>query len=194
MTAQPQVVPPPTTAPVLPPPPRSRRARREERRRLRRQDRLAARLAELSRLDLLLADAGSLIGQGWVQHAWFRYRDDAGEPRVATVFDLGRMSGRPVIGACLVGGLVQAGGGPAAARSQLVTHAVELTWHTLHEPASRAVRWTPSPLLHAAHVRDLTRWNDSFGRTSYDVTGLLEAATTTVRAEVARAREEQAAL
>lgn len=194
MNPQAPVVPAPTIAPAVPTRPRSRRARREERRRLDRHDRLAARLAELARLDVLLSDAGSLVGHGWVQHAWFRYRDDAGQARVATVFDLGRMAGHPVIGACLVGGLVQAGGGPAAARSQVVAHALELTWHTLHEPAARAVRWTPSPLVHTAHVRDLTRWNDTRGRTSYDVTGLLQAARSTVRGEVARVRAEQAVL
>ena len=140
---------------------------------------------------MLLAEAGTLLGQGWVQHAWFRYRDDAGEARVATAYDLGRMAGHPVVGACLVGGLVQAGGGPAAARSQLVSHAIELTWHALHEPAERPVRWTPSPLVHAAHVRDLTRWNDTRGRTSHEVAGLLRSASSTARVEVARVREAQ---
>lgn len=193
MTLPATVLSAPTTAPVLPPR-RSRRASREERHRLARHDLLAARLAELARLDVLVADAGSLIGHGWVQNAWFRYRDDAGRAQLATVYDLGRMAGQPVIGACLVGGIVQAGGGPAAARSQLVARALELTWHTLHEPADRAVHWTPSPLVHAAHVRDLTRWNDSRGRTSSDVTGLLQATTATALLEVGRARAEQAAL
>lgn len=170
-----------------------RTRRRGERRRLARHDVLSARLAELARIEELLVSAHAIVGEGWVQHAWFRYRDSEDRVRLATVHDLGRMAGRPVVGACLVGAEVQAGGGPHAATSQLVARSLDLTWHTLRDAAG-AVEWCPAPPVRQARVRDLTRWNDAPGREAGQVTALLQATTRTARLESGRVREERLAL
>lgn len=170
-----------------------RTRRRHERRRLARHDRLSARLAELARIEELLVSAEAIVGEGWVQHAWFRYRDTEDRVRLATVHDLGRMAGRPVVGACLVGAVVQAGGGPHAATSQLVARSLDLTWHTWRDDAG-VVEWCPSPPVRQARVRDLTRWNDAPGRTAGQVTALLEASAHRAMVESGRVREERLAL
>jgi hypothetical protein len=171
-----------------------RRTSRDERRRLARQDVLSARLAELSRIGELLVRAEAIVGEGWVQHAWFRYRDEAGRARLATAHDLHRMADRPVIGACLVGAVVQAGGGPEAAGSQLVARTLDLAWHALREAPGRPVEWCPSPPVRQARVRDLTRWNDARGRRVGQVAGLLEATSGAALVESGRARQERARL
>jgi hypothetical protein len=148
---------------------------RRERRRLARQDRSAARLAELHHIELLLTQAAAVVSSGWVQHGWFAVTDESGAARVLTAHDLHALEGRPVTGACLVGAVVHAAGGPASVHSQLVQRALDLTWHTLHEDARRPVHWCPAPPVRAAHVRDLTRWNDHRSRTADEVTALLEA-------------------
>ena len=179
---------------LLPPRGRAeeRAGRRVERRRLARHDALAARLAELSRIGEVLAGAGTLVGEGWVQQAWFRYRDESGRTRLATAYDVDRISGQPVLGACLVGALVHAGGGPSAGRSQLVGRTLELTWHTLYDVVGE-VRWTPSPDVRAAHVRDLTRWNDAPCRRPEQVAALLHATTEGALVQAAGVRRERSA-
>jgi hypothetical protein len=162
-----------------------------ERRRLARQDLLGARLAELHRINELLDDAGEVVGQGWVQHAWFAYLDETGRTRLATATDLHLMSGRPVIGACLVGAVVEAGGGLPSVHTQLVNRALDLTWHSLREAPGTSVRWCPSPPERAVRVRDLTSWNDARGRTADDVAALLCATKGVALAEVGRVREER---
>ena len=170
-----------------------RTRRRDERRRLARHDVLSARLAELTRIEELLVAAQAIVGEDWVQHAWFRYQGNDGRTRTATAHDLGRMAGRPVVGACLVGAEVQAGGGVGSATSQLVARSLDLTWHTLRD-ASGAVEWCPSPPVRQARVRDLTRWNDTPGRQAGQVTALLAATARTASAEACRVREERFAL
>jgi hypothetical protein len=164
-------------------------AARVERRRLARQDRLAARLGELHRLGGLLADAVDVVERGWVQHAWFRYRDEVGRTRLATAYDLHLMAGRPVVGACLVGAVVEAGGGVPAAGSQIVSRALDLTWHVLREDPGRRVRWCPSPAERAVQVRDLTSWNDARDRRAGDVADLLLTTSGAARAELRRLRD-----
>jgi hypothetical protein len=41
------------------------------------------------------------------------------------------MVGHPVVGACLVGAIIHAGGGLPQLRTQVVQRAMDLTWHTL---------------------------------------------------------------
>jgi hypothetical protein len=162
---------------------------RRERRRLARQDRLAAHLAELHHIQLLLAEAATVVSNGWVQHGWFAVTDERGGARVVTAHDLRALESRPVTGACLVGAVVHAAGGPPSVHTQLVQRALDLTWHTLHEDTRRPVHWCPAPPVRAAHVRDLTRWNDHPARTADQVSALLEDAVRSagVQAEGVRA-------
>lgn len=141
-----------------------------------RQDAATARLAELHLIRVLLEEATTLVSARWVQHGWFTTTDDRGGHRLVTAHDLGRLAGRPVTGACLVGSVVAAGGGPPAVRSQLVQRALDLTWHALREEPLAPVRWCPAPAVRMAHVRELTRWNDHPARTAADVVDLLAAA------------------
>jgi hypothetical protein len=173
--------------PVLPP---LRRSERSDRRRLARVDVFSARLAELHRINELLDDAGQVVAHGWVQHAWFAYLDETGRTRLATATDLHLMSGRPVTGACLVGAVVEAGGGLPSVHTQLVNRTLDLTWHTLRGTPGTGVRWCPSPFERAVQVRDLTSWNDARGRTADDVGSLLGATTRVALAELGQVREQ----
>jgi hypothetical protein len=142
-------------------PGRPGRDARRELRRLRDRDRRSARLAELHGLRALVLLARDLIRAGWLQNAWAAYpAEDGGTRLVVSSRDLAPGLDEPV-GLCLVGALVSAGGGPAAAREQPVQRALDLTWHALHGDPAAPVRWCPSPNERAAHVRDLTRWNDA---------------------------------
>lgn len=154
---------------------RSRRQAREERRRLARQDVATARLAELHHIRALLRDAEVVVSAGWVQNAWFAVPGAYGGQVGVTAHDLHLVVDNPVSGACLVGGIVQAAGGPATVRTQLVQRTLDLTWHVLREDGRRPVRWCPPPDVRAAHVRDLTRWNDDPRRTAAAVTSLLRS-------------------
>lgn len=154
---------------------RGRLARRAERRRLERQDALSRRLAELWAIDALLGRAAEVVEAGWVQDAWFTVATPAGD-RAVTAYDMGMAVDRPVIGACLVGAVVQAGGGPAEVRSQLVQRTLDLAWHALREDPGRPVRWCPGPCVRTMHVLELTYWNDAPGRTQEEVVDLLQAA------------------
>lgn len=150
--------------------------RRFERRLLARQDAVSARLSELHGIRALVERAAVVVESGWVQHAWFSVVDRRGGTVDLTAYDIGRATHEPVSGVCLVGGIVHAAGGPAAVHTQLVQRTLDLTWHTLHEDAATPVRWCPAPPVRAAHVRDLTRWNDHPRRTAADVLGLLSRA------------------
>lgn len=174
-----------------------RRERRRLRRQLREQDRRSAKLAELYRIEALLAEAAHVVERGWMQHGWFAYRDPAGvrvvvtgcTPRIAR-----KVAPEQVIATCLVGAIVHAGGGPSEAGSQLVQRSIDLAWHASYRGASERIRWCPSPGERAGHVMDLVRWNDRQGRTSHDVTALLGRARDLARAEVERTRAGQYAV
>jgi hypothetical protein len=139
-------------------------------------DAVSARLAELQLIRGLLDEAAVVVSAGWVQRGWFTTSGTDGGTRVVTAHNLGDLVGRPVTGACLVGAVVAAGGGPSSVRSQLVQRTLDLTWHALREDAHAPVRWCPAPAVRMAHVRDLTRWNDHPARTAADVVGLLRSA------------------
>jgi hypothetical protein len=169
------------------PAPRGRTPRRELRR-LRDRDRRSARLAELHGLRALVLVARDLVRAGWLQGAWAAYPAEEGGTRlVVSSGDLAPSLDEPV-GLCLVGALVSAGGGPAAAREQPVQRALDLTWHALHRDQAAPVRWCPSPPERAAHVRELTRWNDAAGRTATDVMALLDCAEQHAAREIRRYR------
>jgi hypothetical protein len=171
----------------------SRRERRLERRRLKRQDALSGQLAELHAIRALLEEAAEVVRGGWVQHAWFTVAADGGG-RAVTAYDLRLAVERPVIGACLVGAVVHAAGGPATVRSQLVQRTLDVAWHTLREGPDRAVQWCPGPPIRMMRVLDLTRWNDAMERTQEEVVDLLVAARRTTDVQRARCRAEQGEL
>lgn len=151
------------------------RQRVADRRRLARLDRTAAQLAELHRVRTVLTDAAGVVAAGWIQHGWFSYRDQEGRQQLVDAYNLHRMAGEQPTGACLVGAIVQAGGGLPAAHSQPVHRALDLSWQVLLgvvEPAG----YCPAPALRLARVRELTAWNDRPHRRARDVTALLAAA------------------
>ena len=171
----------------------TRQERRAERRRLKQQDRLSARLAELHAMSALLGRAAAVVGAGWVQGAWFTVATSKGE-RPVTAYDLPVLTHRPVTGACLVGSVVEAAGGPSTVRSQLVQRSLDVVGHTLREDPSKPVQWCPGPRVRVLGVLELTHWNDAPGRTQAQVVGLLEASRRTVDLQRERVRAEQAAL
>ena len=183
-------VPPAADAPVQGRVPGRRgRTPRRELRRLRDRDRRSARLAELHGLRALVLVARDLVRAGWLQGAWAAYPAEEGGTRlVVSSRDLAPGLDEPV-GLCLVGALVSAGGGPAAARQQPVQRVLDLTWHALHGDPTAPVRWCPSPPERAAHVRELARWNDAAGRTAADVVALLDSADQHAAREIRRYRE-----
>ena len=167
---------------------RGRQLQRRERRRLAEQDRRLSHLAELHRIRAVLAEAVTLVSKGWVQHGWFSTADPSGQQRVVSAHTASAMSGQPVSGACLVGAIVHAGGGPDAVHTQLVQRTLDLTWHTLYEDPHEPVRWCPAPATRMAHVRDLTKWNDKPKRSLTQVTQLLHEAMATAEAQIALLR------
>ena len=168
-----------------------RRARRQQARRLQLRDEASARLAELDQIACMLNDAADLVRTGWLQHRWFAYIDDTGQIRTVNAFDAKRMAGHPVVEACLVGAIVQAGGGLSHLRKQVVQRAVDLTWHTLFRTPSELIHRTPAPLVRTRHVQDLTRWNDYPGRTSHDAEALLRRSATAARYEAAQLQPDR---
>lgn len=182
---------------LLAPPQRSirptRRERRAERRRLKRLDALSAQLADLQAIGELLGHAADVVSAGWVQGAWFTVATPGGR-RPVTAYDVRLAENLPVIDACLVGGIVQAAGGPSTVRSQVVQRSLVLTWHVLREQPERAVRWSPGPNLRMMTVLDLTHWNDAPERTQDEVVGLLVSAQHTAATQQESCRAERAQL
>jgi hypothetical protein len=159
------------------------RARRRNARRLQLRDQTSARLAELDQIACILAEAADLVRAGWLQNNWFAYRDDDGRARPVNAYNANQMTGRPVVGACLVGAIVQAGGGLPRVRAQSVQRALDLTWHTLFKTPPELVRRTPAPEVRTQHVQDLTRWNDHPRRTAGQTEELLRRSAAAARAE-----------
>jgi hypothetical protein len=135
--------------------------------------RIDAQLAELSSLERLLGDARAVIEHGWIQHAWFAYLDERGRTRKASSAAAMDVAGRPLVGACLVGSVVYAAGGPHAVHSQPVQRALDLVWHALAVEEGAPVLWCPAPDIRMGRVRDLTSWNDAPARNSGEVASLL---------------------
>lgn len=154
---------------------------------------LSARLAELVVISDLLDGATAVVETGWVQDAWFSEATATGGRRF-TGHELRPVRPEHVEGACLVGAVVHAAGGPRSVRSQPVQRTLDLLWHTLREEATRPVRWGASPQTRMVHVLELTRWNDSPRRTRHDVVALLQGARRGAAVEAERSRSEQAVL
>jgi hypothetical protein len=129
-------------------------ARRGQSRQLRLRDQISARLAELDQIACILNDAADLVRVGWLQDSWFAYRDHTGRIRPVNASNAKQMTGHPIVGACLVGAIVQAGGGLPQVRTQLVQRALDLTWHTLFKTPSELVHRTPAPEMRRHHVQD----------------------------------------
>ena len=170
-----------------------RRERRAERQRLRRLDALSAQLAQLHAIRVLLEQAAADDLGGWIQGAWFAV-DVGGRTRAVSAPELRLTRDHAVTGACLVGAVVQAGGGPEAVRSQPVQRALDLVWHSLREDAGQPVRWCPGPPARMMHVLDLTHWNDAPDRTRGDVVGLLRSSAAAADVQRERCRSERAVL
>jgi hypothetical protein len=149
------------------------RDRLAERRMLARQARLTVRLIELLEIAALAERARAVVERGWVQRSWYRYQGPD------------QRSDQSVTGACLVGAIVHAGGGPKAFTSQLVQRTLDLTWNTLYGVDGDSLAWCPPPAVRISHARDLTHWNDQPTRTRGDVLDLLTA----TRAEAGRLSE-----
>jgi len=180
-------------APPVQPTRAGRRQRRAERRRLKHLDALSARLAELHSIRALLEQSAAVVGDGWIQGAWFSVATPDGK-RTVTAYDLRQAVDRPVIGACLVGAVVEAAGGPATVRSQLVQRTLDLVWHALREDPDRPVRWCPGPRVRMMQVLELTRWNDARERTQDQVVDLLVSAQRSAEVQRDLCRAEQEAL
>jgi hypothetical protein len=159
------------------------RARRRHARQLQLRDQTSARLAELDQIACILTEAADLVRAGWLQNNWFAYRDDDGRARPVNAYSAKQMTGRPLVGACLVGAIVQAGGGLPQVRAQPVQRALDLTWHTLFKTPPELVRRTPAPEVRTQHVQDLTRWNDHPRRTAGQTEELLRRSANAARAE-----------
>ncbi|MFJ3384832.1 MULTISPECIES: hypothetical protein [unclassified Curtobacterium] len=159
-----------------------------ERRAAARVRRADAQLHELADLERLLSGARGVIEQGWIQHAWFAYVDDRGRMRKASSAAAMDVAGRPLVGACLVGAVVYAAGGPHAVHSQPVQRALDVVWHALAVEEGAPVLWCPAPDVRMGRVRDLTSWNDAPSRTSADVASLLLTAERVAVSESERIR------
>jgi hypothetical protein len=159
------------------------RTRRRQSRQLRLRDQISARLAELDQIACILSDAAELVRAGWLQDSWFAYRDDAGRIRSVNAYNAKQLTGHPVVAACLVGAIVQAGGGLPHIRTQPVQRALDVTWHTLAKTPPALVRRTPAPETRLHNVQDLTRWNDHPGRTAGQAEELLRRSATAARSE-----------
>ena len=149
------------------------RAKRRLTRQLQLRDQTSARLAELYHLAEILNEAADLISGGWLQHSWFAYRDDSGKTKIVTAYNVNELADHSVVGACLIGAIVEAGGGLSNVRTQPVQRALDLTWNTLFETVPRANHRTPAPAVRTERVRDLTRWNDNPRRTAQQAEALL---------------------
>jgi hypothetical protein len=154
---------------------------------------LSAQLAQLHTIRGLLEQATEIVLRGWVQGAWFAVDVD-GSTRAVTATEVRLTADHSVTGACLVGAVVHAGGGPAAVRSQPVQRALDLVWHTLREDTQQPVHWCSGPPVRMMHVLDLTHWNDAPGRTRDDVVELLRSSMTMANTEQEQCRSEQAVL
>jgi hypothetical protein len=164
------------------------RDKRRLNRQLRLRDQIGARLAELDRLADILNRAADLIKDGWLQDSWFSYRDVEGREKTVTAYNVTDMAGRPVVAACLVGAVVEAGGGLSEVRTSGVQRALDLTWHTLFSNQAEPIRWNPAPQIRMHHVQQLTRWNDHPSRTASQVETLLRRSVTAARSEASRLR------
>jgi len=170
------------------------RERRRLRRRLAAQDDLSAQTGELMRIVELAAAAQGVVRAGWAQNAWYVRQDGSGRSHAVGLGNAHDLDARPAARACLVGAILQAGGGLATAGTQRVQRTFDLAWHTLHRGNDEPVRWCPGPQVRAQQLRDLVGWNDEPGRSAAEVMALLGAVGRAADREAARNRERLGAL
>lgn len=151
------------------------RERRAQRHRLKRLDTLASRMGELYAIHDLLERSEGVVRRGWIQGAWFSVDTPSGD-RAVSGFNLRLVRDHAVTGACLVGAIVHAAGGPRVVRSQLVQRTLDITWYALREDGVIPGGWCPSPVVRQMRLQDLTRWNDEEERTATEILGLLARA------------------
>jgi len=147
---------------------------------LRRREREVARLRAIDDARAALQQASELVRAGWMQGAWFQVRDEAGSRRSIGPLELRLLEGREVIGACLVGAIVEAAGGHRQAHSAQAGRALDLLWDSLQDdrgwPTPPTFDRVCAPAVRAARVRELTSWNDAPERTRGEVLRLIDAA------------------
>jgi hypothetical protein len=161
-----------------------RRVSRSERRGLARIDRAAAMRATLTQVLAVLDAAEDVIAAGWLQEAWFAYRDRTGREWAVGTADAATVAAEAVSRACLVGAVLMGAGGPAAATTPQARRGIEAVWHVLHRDERDPVPWCSGPVVGGAHVRDLTLWNDRPGRSAAEVREVLGRARRLVEREL----------
>ena len=122
----------------------------------------------------MLAAAQDSIRAGWVQNAWYAYRDDRAL-HVVHGHDLGALAGREISASCLVGAI----GTPAVALVGRYSTGAARPRPDLAHAARRSLPpdyVVAEPRRPLAHLRDLTGWNDQPRRTREQVVALLQAA------------------
>jgi hypothetical protein len=140
-------------------------------------------LWRLDRIRDTLEQARAVLDQqGWTSGAWFTVQQPSGQPRrvsAAEAFDL-RDPRRDVVSSCLVGTLVRLADDPDRAVS--VPDAwgcVDELYEAMHERLGHHSFPPGRSYPHEqrrAHLRALTAWNDSPGRTREQVLDLVDRA------------------
>lgn len=149
---------------------RARRRRKKEESALVREVEWAS---EQAQLQAILSDARRHVEENWVRGAWFAVRDDSGRVKLVRGGGALVLSDDHIVGSCLVGAIIRAGGGTTTASEQPVQRALDAVWHALRQPEDAEVHWSPSPMTRLQHLRDLTRWNDYQASSSEEVASLL---------------------
>lgn len=146
----------------------------------------ALRREVTARAAVALGTAARMLDQGWVQGVWFHVQGRGCRTLPVGPLELGLLEGRRITGACLVGAVVEATGGPREARSDITSRSLDLLWDALQDRhgrlGARAAERAASPTVRAGRVRELTRWNDTPGRTRSEVLDLLGVAQASGRA------------
>ncbi|BDZ48327.1 hypothetical protein GCM10025867_05680 [Frondihabitans sucicola] len=128
---------------------------------------------EQARLQTILGEARRLVEENWIRGAWFAVRDASGRTRLVRGGRAIMLSDNQIVGSCVVGSVIRAAGGTAAAHEQSVQRVLDAVWHALREPEDAPVQWCPPPMTRVQHLRDLTRWNDYEARSADEVSSLL---------------------
>jgi len=124
----------------------------------------------------------ALSEQGWTSGAWFSVQDDAGETRLASTAEAFALRDprREVQGACLVGTMLRLAEDPDTVASvEDVWGCVDELYEAMHEQAGHA-SFPPGRLYphvqRRSHLRGLTAWNDTPGRSREQVLDLVDRA------------------
>lgn len=154
-------------------PPYSWRARRRRKKEAAGLVREAEWASEQAQLQTILSEARHHVEENWVRGAWFAVRDDGGRVKLVRGGGAIVLSDDHIVGSCLVGAIIRAGGGTTTANEQPVQRALDAVWHALRQPEDSEVRWCPAPMTRLQHLRDLTRWNDYEASSADEVSSLL---------------------